>query len=64
MTEDMTDAMQMMSLRAIGIAGGLVAMILFTLLYWATGALPALVAGSGGGALLLAVSLLAGAATE
>lgn len=64
MTDDLTDQAQMLSLRAIGIAAGLVAIILFSLLYLATGALPVLVAGSGGGALLLAVSLLALAAKE
>jgi hypothetical protein len=64
MTDDMTDQAQMLSLRAIGIAAGLVAIILFALLYLATGALPSLVAGSGGGAMLLAISLLAGRAKE
>ena len=52
------------TLPTIGIAAGLVAFALFGALYAATGALAALVAGCGGGALLLCVSLAAAQAED
>ena len=55
----MTNEIEDEQLPAIGIAAGLVALLLFGVLYAATGHPAALVAGCGGGALLLAVSLLA-----
>ena len=51
-------------LAAIGIAAGLVATLLFGILYWVTGEVPAVVAGSGGGLLLLAASLAAASANR
>jgi len=51
-------------LREIGIAAGLVAIFLFGVLYGTTGHLAALIAGCGGGFLLLVVSVLAGQAQE
>jgi hypothetical protein len=47
------------NLPTIGIAAGLVALLLFGALYAATGAPSALVAGGGGALLLLGVSLAA-----
>jgi hypothetical protein len=46
------------SLAEIGIAAGVVAMFLFGILYGTTGHPAALLAGCGGGLLLLSVSLL------
>ena len=51
-------------LREIGIAAGLVAMFLFGVLYGTTGHPAALIAGCGGGFLLLITAVLAGQAQE
>ncbi|HEX9932865.1 MAG TPA: hypothetical protein VGB08_08505 [Allosphingosinicella sp.] len=55
----MYDQIEDVSLPTIGTAAGLLAFFLFGALYAATGAPSALVAGCGGGLLLLGVSLAA-----
>jgi hypothetical protein len=52
------------TLSEVGVAAGFVAMFLFGILYGATGHPAALVAGCGGGLLLLAVSLLSAQASN